>query len=189
MLAVAGAWAAAAIAVIGAGLLWLRPLLPVRVGTSGNAAAPVIGAPGTLFHASAVRQGERGGGRRQRGQRRRVAARVAILAAVLLLSACGTTLTRSRITPFVSLGLSGPAAPRLDPSLAVLARDYLSHMTLDEKLGQLFVVELVGAEYTPDNAAMVEQLHAGGILLYNREMPNFTAARNGLISTFSRVPA
>jgi beta-N-acetylhexosaminidase len=113
-----------------------------------------------------------------RSQGWRVAARVAILAAVLLLSACGTTLTRARITPFVGLGLSAPAAPRLDPSLAVLAREYLSHMTLDEKLGQLFVVELVGADYTPDNAAMVEQLHAGGILLYNREMPNFTAAHN-----------
>lgn len=60
MLPVAGAWAAAAIAVIGAGLLWLRPLPPVRVGTTGNAAAPVIGAPGTPFPATAVRQGERG---------------------------------------------------------------------------------------------------------------------------------
>jgi beta-N-acetylhexosaminidase len=107
-----------------------------------------------------------------------VAARAGFLAAVLLLSACGTTLTRSRVTPFASLGLNAAAAPRLDPSLTVLARDYLSRMSLDEKLGQLFVVELVGADYTPDNAAMVEQLHAGGILLYNREMPNFRAAHD-----------
>ncbi len=124
----------------------------------------------------AVGQGTRGGGRR--GHPWHVAARLAVLAAVVLLSACGTTLTHSRITPFTSLALTASAAPRLDPSLTVLARDYLSRMTLDEKLGQLFVVELVGAEYTPDNAAMVEQLHAGGILLYNREMPNFTAAHN-----------
>jgi beta-N-acetylhexosaminidase len=108
----------------------------------------------------------------------RVAARVAILAAVVLLSACGTTLTRSRVAPLTSVALNPAAAPRLDPSLTVLARDYLSRMSLDEKLGQLFVVELVGASYTPDNAAMVEQLHAGGVLLYNREMPNFQAAHD-----------
>jgi beta-N-acetylhexosaminidase len=113
-----------------------------------------------------------------RTRRWRAAARLAILAALALLSACGTTLTRSRIAPQTSLALSAAAAPRLDPSLTVLARDYLARMTLDEKLGQLFVVELVGADYSPDNAAMVEQLHAGGILLYNREMPNFQAAHD-----------
>jgi cytochrome c biogenesis protein CcmG, thiol:disulfide interchange protein DsbE len=59
VLPVAAAWAAAAIAVIGAGLLWLRPLPPERVGTNGTA-APVIGAPGTLFPRTAVQPGARG---------------------------------------------------------------------------------------------------------------------------------
>jgi beta-N-acetylhexosaminidase len=78
----------------------------------------------------------------------------------------------------------------LAPSLQLLATRYLSRMSLDEKLGQLFVAELVGPAYTPDNAALVERLHAGGILLYNREMPNFSAAHN-LVATaqsHARIP-
>jgi beta-N-acetylhexosaminidase len=101
---------------------------------------------------------------------------VAVLAAMCLLQACDTTVARTRRPP--PLVVAKPGLMGVRPSDAALANAYLAHMTLDEKLGQMIVAEFVGPAYTPDNAAMVEQLHAGGILLYNREMPDFATARN-----------
>jgi thiol-disulfide isomerase/thioredoxin len=54
--AVAAAWIAAVIAMIGAALLWLRPWQPVAVETTGGAA--VIGAPETPFPKTVVRPGQ-----------------------------------------------------------------------------------------------------------------------------------
>ncbi|GAC1448369.1 MAG: hypothetical protein PVSMB4_05360 [Ktedonobacterales bacterium] len=138
-------------------------------------------------------------GRRQKGRARRpvghvpfghgarrpvlrLIAQLATLIGVLLLGACGTTASLPRITrPAPVIG--GAFVPAdYTPSLPVLASTYLAHMTLDEKLGQLFLAEFVGPTYTPDNAAMVEELHAGGILLYDREMPTAAGTRV-LIST------
>ncbi len=39
-------------------------------------------------------------------------------------------------------------------------------MSLDEELGQLFVAELVGTDFNANNAGMIEQMHAGGVILY-----------------------
>jgi beta-N-acetylhexosaminidase len=55
-------------------------------------------------------------------------------------------------------------------TLDQVAQRYLSHMTLNEELGQLFLVALEGTTYNANNAAMIEQQHAGGILLYTDNM-------------------
>jgi glycosyl hydrolase family 3 len=118
-------------------------------------------------------------GRRGVEQRCRAAVQIALLGALALLSACGATASQPRLAQLDPAAYTASGRlPTLEPSLTVLANAYLSRMSLDEKLGQLFVVEFVGPAYTPDNAAMVEELHAGGVLVYNREMPTFQAAHD-----------
>jgi beta-N-acetylhexosaminidase len=54
-----------------------------------------------------------------------------------------------------------------------LARLYVSHMTLDEKLGQLLMVQAQtwnDSANTPDTMYMLNQLHAGGIIMYAIQM-------------------
>ena len=54
-----------------------------------------------------------------------------------------------------------------------LAQIYVSQMTLDEKLGQLFMVQAQtwnDSANTPDTMYMLNQLHAGGIIMYAIQM-------------------
>jgi len=54
-----------------------------------------------------------------------------------------------------------------------LARLYLSHMTLDERLGQLIMAQAQtwnNSANTPDTMYMLNQLHAGGIIMYAIQM-------------------
>lgn len=61
----------------------------------------------------------------------------------------------------------GPSTFSAHPTITVSALDdMIGRMTLDEKLGQLFLAQLDGPDFTPTHAAMIQQLHAGGILLY-----------------------
>ncbi|HEU5383287.1 MAG TPA: glycoside hydrolase family 3 N-terminal domain-containing protein [Ktedonobacteraceae bacterium] len=64
-----------------------------------------------------------------------------------------------------------------------LAQLYLSHMTLDEKLGQLFMVQALtynDSANTPDTMYMLNQLHAGGIIMYAIQMNTFKQARGDI---------
>jgi beta-N-acetylhexosaminidase len=67
-------------------------------------------------------------------------------------------------------------------TLDEIASVYLSHMSLDDKLGQLFVVALSDTDYNATNAAMVEQMHAGAIILYAANMVSKDQTRK-LITT------
>jgi beta-N-acetylhexosaminidase len=51
-----------------------------------------------------------------------------------------------------------------------LASLYVSHMTLDEELGQLIMVEYGDTSYSADLNMMVNQLHAGGVIMYEFQM-------------------
>lgn len=51
-----------------------------------------------------------------------------------------------------------------------LASLYVSHMTLDEELGQLIMVEYGDTSYSADLDMMVNQLHAGGVIMYEFQM-------------------
>src|SRR5262252_3745090 len=48
--------------------------------------------------------------------------------------------------------------------LLATARSYLSHMSLDEKLGQMFLIETTSQTYTPNVDTMVRSLHAGALI-------------------------
>jgi beta-N-acetylhexosaminidase len=54
--------------------------------------------------------------------------------------------------------------------LLATARSYLSHMSLDEKLGQMFLVETTSQTYTPDVDTMIRSLHAGALIIYAQNM-------------------
>ena len=62
-------------------------------------------------------------------------------------------------------------------TLADVANRYVSRMTLDEELGQLFLADFTGGDYNANNAAMVEQMHAGGVILYARSITSASQTR------------
>ncbi|HZC78440.1 MAG TPA: glycoside hydrolase family 3 N-terminal domain-containing protein, partial [Ktedonobacterales bacterium] len=84
-----------------------------------------------------------------------------------------------RIAPSLELPAHFTRAARL--TLADLANRYIARMTLDEKLGQLFLADLTGDSYDASTAAMVEQMHAGGIILYARSIVT-TAQTRALVN-------
>ncbi|WP_338250810.1 glycoside hydrolase family 3 N-terminal domain-containing protein [Dictyobacter halimunensis] len=47
---------------------------------------------------------------------------------------------------------------------------YVAHMTLDEKLGQLFMVSYQTSSYSNDLDSMLARLHAGGVILYQPQI-------------------
>jgi beta-N-acetylhexosaminidase len=47
---------------------------------------------------------------------------------------------------------------------------YLNHMTLDQKLGQMFLIETYGQSYNADVDNMVRNLYAGAMIIYGKNM-------------------
>jgi beta-N-acetylhexosaminidase len=59
-----------------------------------------------------------------------------------------------------------------DPNLGQLTpaqyiNDIIQNMTLDQKLGQMMIVQFIGSTYTPDISAMINQYNVGAVLLYS----------------------
>lgn len=61
-----------------------------------------------------------------------------------------------------------------------LASMYVSHMTLDEKLGQLFMVQSYDQFYSPSLEYMVNNLHAGGVIMYAFQMQTFDQTKHDI---------
>jgi beta-N-acetylhexosaminidase len=61
-----------------------------------------------------------------------------------------------------------------------LARMYLSHMTLDQKLGQLFMVQYWGYSYSSDLETMIYDQYAGGVIMYAAQMNRFQQTKNDI---------
>jgi len=80
-----------------------------------------------------------------------------------------TPAARATISPTAaatghSAGTPGPVAPQYD---AAILQHILDGMTLDQKLGQLFVVEYLYTDADhPDLDNMIGQMGAGGVILY-----------------------
>src|SRR5216683_1646937 len=79
-----------------------------------------------------------------------------------------------------------------------LASLYVSHMTLDEELGQLIMVEYAAgcdsgtcanatSYYSTDLDTMINKLHAGGVIMYEFQMQNFNQTKNDLTEMQSRA--
>ncbi len=71
-----------------------------------------------------------------------------------------------------------------------LASLYVSHMSLDEELGQLIMVEYDDTYYSPDLDMMVNKLHAGGVIMYEFQMQTAsqTAHDIGQMQTHAKLP-
>ena len=61
-----------------------------------------------------------------------------------------------------------------------LASLYVSRMTLDEELGQLIMVEYDDTTYSDDLNMMVNQLHAGGVIMYEFQMLTANQTRHDI---------
>lgn len=51
-------------------------------------------------------------------------------------------------------------------TIAEYVDQIIRKMSLNEELGQLFIAEFTGTDYNANNAAMISQMHAGGVILY-----------------------
>jgi len=61
-----------------------------------------------------------------------------------------------------------------------LAAKYVSHMTLDEKLGQLFLIQSYDQFYSPSLEYAITQLHAGGVIMYAFQMQTFQQTKHDI---------
>jgi beta-N-acetylhexosaminidase len=118
-----------------------------------------------------------------------IIARVLLLAGLLVLTACNANANTVKVSPAAKLqdGTSGnykatqyplhwnPSRPL---SLYTVANKYLSHMTLNEELGQLLFAAFGGTNYNSSNAEMVEQQGIGGMILYAANMTKKSQTTN-----------
>src|ERR1019366_994039 len=61
-----------------------------------------------------------------------------------------------------------------------MAQIYVSHMTLDEELGQLFMAEYYDTSYSPALNTMITKLHAGGVIMYAFQMQSFAQTKHDI---------
>lgn len=124
------------------------------------------------------------GGQRLRRRSIQGAAAMFMLVAIFLTNACGSNPAVLRAEPAV-LAQADQRGPMSTKSTLLYPRHYgrqrvqtlseyvdqmISHMSLNDELGQLFVAEFTGTTFNGENAAMIEQLHPGGIILYTFSM-------------------
>ncbi len=68
-----------------------------------------------------------------------------------------------------------------------LASIYVSHMTLDEELGQLIMVEYADTSYSSDLDTMINKLHAGGVIMYEFQMNTFNQTKHDIAEMQQRA--
>src|SRR6266516_1784426 len=100
-------------------------------------------------------------------------------------SATPTTQALVVMGPFIQAPLSPDQVEKLHhlpayTSYKKLARMYLSRMTLDQKLGQLFMVQYWGYSYSDDLEMMIHDQYAGGAIVYGAQMNTFDQVRNDI---------
>jgi len=65
-------------------------------------------------------------------------------------------------------------------SYKTLAKMYLSRMTLNQKLGQLFMVQYWGYSYSADLETMIHDQYAGGVIMYGAQMNTYNQVKNDI---------
>jgi len=68
-----------------------------------------------------------------------------------------------------------------------LANLYVTHMSLDEKLGQLIMTESEQNTYSDDLDYMITQLHVGGMIMYESHLQTASQAKNTTSMAQSRA--
>jgi len=68
-----------------------------------------------------------------------------------------------------------------------LANMYVARMSLDVELGQLIMVEYGDTSYSSDLDMMVNQLHAGGVIMYEFQMNTFNQTKHDIAEMQQRA--
>jgi beta-N-acetylhexosaminidase len=148
----------------------------------------------------------------RRPKRRRLAIRIAVVLVILTIlialgsffeqqllagtaNGSGSTLTPQtslNTGPFVKLPLNAAQLNSLRHLVSYmqykqLASMYVSRMSLDVELGQLIMVEYDTQTYAPDLDTMLNQLHAGGVIMYEFQMNTFNQTRNDIAQMQKRA--
>ncbi len=113
---------------------------------------------------SAQRESHAHGGRRARARR---APTGLLLFALLALVACGGQITAESAEPLHMGARAALAALPGRLSLNVLAEQMVARMSLDDKLGQMIIIQFTQQDYTPQQAQLVQTFHPGGVILYD----------------------
>jgi beta-N-acetylhexosaminidase len=101
-------------------------------------------------------------------------------------SATPTPQALSLTGPFIQAPLSPDRVGKLQHlssylSNKTLAKMYLSRMTLDQKLGQLFMVQYWGYSYSSELETMIHDQYAGGVIMYGAQMQTFSQTKNDIM--------
>jgi beta-N-acetylhexosaminidase len=83
-----------------------------------------------------------------------------------------------------------PWSQKSTKQLGALADKYMATMSLDQKLGQLFLANFVGSDYPPSDASMIERNLAGGTVMYARSLltRDQTLAMVGQAQSHAHIP-
>jgi beta-N-acetylhexosaminidase len=90
------------------------------------------------------------------------------LLSLVLLAAC--SLGAGTPSPTATTAPTPTATLSPDQKLTLAANTYLDGMTLDEKLGQMMLIESLWTTYTHDVDNMVNGMHAGAMIVYKQNM-------------------
>ncbi len=66
-----------------------------------------------------------------------------------------------------------------DTNYKQLARLYVNHMSLEDKLGQLIVASFTASGYSPDLDTMIHQQHIGGVILFANQNSHYSTDTGG----------
>lgn len=116
-------------------------------------------------------------------------ASLVIMAALALLAACGSTASGGGVIPRTQVtattvssptpGVHGAIGTTLSQARSSARVDaYLAHMTLDEKLGQMMLVETVYKYYSADVDNMIRNLHVGAVIVYDQNTDSLAQMRD-----------
>ncbi|HEX9134182.1 MAG TPA: glycoside hydrolase family 3 N-terminal domain-containing protein, partial [Ktedonobacteraceae bacterium] len=74
------------------------------------------------------------------------------------------TIIKKELNHNLTPGVTAQATPQLTPQQYINL--IVQHMTLDQKLGQMMIVQFVGPTYSLDISTMISQYHVGAVLLF-----------------------
>jgi beta-N-acetylhexosaminidase len=92
----------------------------------------------------------------------------AVVSAVYLLALFGRSPISTEAA--TTIGQNVPAPVTDTPEDA--ARETLEHMTLEQKVGQVFMLGFEGTSLNASNRALIQGLHLGGVTLFSRNVEN-----------------
>ena len=103
-----------------------------------------------------------------------------------------TTPSATQTGPFVQAPLSAIQVDALQHLVThmkykQLASLYTARMSIDEELGQLIMVEYGDTTYSSDLDTMINQLHAGGVIMYEFQMTSFNQTKHDIAEMQKRA--